>query len=76
MATQICPNCKTNNFTWKVDEEESLLTFWFCLSCKYGAFENESEMRTCLKCGRNTESKLKDSKKEYWWCSNCNTSKQ
>jgi DNA-directed RNA polymerase subunit RPC12/RpoP len=73
MSTQICPNCKIDNFTWKVDEEESPLTIWDCGNCRYRAFENESDERNCSKCGKKTESKLKDNKKEYWWCSNCNT---
>ena len=73
MATQNCPNCMIDNFTWKVDEEVSSLTIWDCGSCLYRAFEDESDERICSKCGKKTESKLKDSKKEYWWCSNCNS---
>ena len=73
MATQICPNCKTDNFTWKIDEGESHLTIWDCGNCNYRAFENECDERNCSKCRKKTESKLMDNKKEYWWCSNCNT---
>lgn len=73
MATQICPKCKVDSFNWKVDEEESPLTIWDCVNCQYRAFENESDERNCLKCGKKSESKLKDEKKEYWWCSSCNT---
>ncbi len=30
MATQICPNCKQDSFTWSIDEDESTLTLpWF-----------------------------------------------
>lgn len=73
MATQICPNCKKDNFSWIVDEEESHLTIWDCENCNYRAFENESDERNCSKCGKKTELKLVDDNKEYWWCTNCNT---
>lgn len=72
MATQICPNCKKNSFTWIMDNEISDLTIWSCYECRYQAFENESDLRICSNCGNKTESKLKDDKKEYLWCPNCN----
>jgi len=72
MATQICPNCNSDNFNWKVDEEESPLTIWDCENCQYRAFENESDERYCSICKLKSESKLIDSIKEYWWCSSCN----
>jgi hypothetical protein len=31
MATQICPNCKANSFTWSIDEEESAFTKCGCV---------------------------------------------
>ena len=71
MATLICPNCNENSFSWIIDEEISELTIWGCNNCSYEAFENESNERNCLKCGKKTESRLKDSEKEYWWCSFC-----
>lgn len=73
MATQICPKCKKGSFTWSMDEEITELTIWGCYRCYYQAFEDESDKRNCQKCGKKTESKLKDDEKEYWWCSNCNT---
>ena len=72
MASQICPNCKKDSFSWKINEEESHLTIWDCENCQYLALENEFDERNCTKCGKKAESKLKDNKKEYWWCSNCN----
>ena len=73
MATQICPKCKKDSFTWSVNEEISDLAVWDCYKCYYQAFENESDERNCQNCGKKTESKLKDGEKEYLWCSNCNT---
>jgi len=71
MATQICPNCKNDSFTWRIDEEESPLTIWRC-NCGYLAYEDESQVRKCKDCGSKTESNMRDSQKEYWWCSTCN----
>jgi len=76
MATQICPKCKVDDFTWTMDEEESPLTIWDCGNCNYRAFENESDERICSNCSKGTESKLRDSEKDYWWCFTCNTFKQ
>ena len=73
MATQICPKCKKDSFTWSVNEEISDLTVWACYKCYYQAFEYESDERNCQNCGKKTESKLKDDEKDYLWCSNCNT---
>ena len=73
MTKQICPNCKKSSFNWSIDEEISEFTIWFCYKCEYKAFENESDERNCSKCKKKTESKLKDDKKEYWWCSSCST---
>ena len=72
MATKICPNCGKDSFTWKVDDEKTDLTIWCCYNCEYEAYENESDERNCKNCGENTEAKLKDSEKEFWWCSSCN----
>ena len=76
MATQTCPNCKIDYFNWQVNEEESPLTIWDCKNCQYRALEDESIERNCSNCGKKTESKLKDNKKEYWWCFNYNTTKE
>lgn len=73
MATQICPKCKCDSFTWRMDDEISDLTIWVCYECSYQAFENESDERNCKKCGKKTESKLKDDESEFWWCSNCDS---
>ena len=71
MSLQICPKCHQKLFTWFIDEEVSPFTIWGC-SCGYMAFEDEAFERKCSNCGRNTESKLKDEEKEYWWCASCN----
>lgn len=72
MATQICPNCKLDSFTWSIDEEESTLTKWSCYVCGYIAFEDESLERKCSNCSSKTEIKLEDNLKTYWWCGSCN----
>ncbi|WP_089733506.1 hypothetical protein [Chryseobacterium jejuense] len=72
MATQICPECKENSFTWYIDDEPEV-THWECYSCGYHALENEADECTCNNCGNKSKSKLKDPSKEYWWCSRCNT---
>ncbi|MEJ5103725.1 hypothetical protein [Chryseobacterium sp. MYb328] len=72
MATQICPECKENSFTWYIDEEPEG-THWTCFSCSYHALENENDECICDGCGNKAKTKLKDSSKEYWWCSSCNT---
>ena len=74
MATQICPRCKEDAFTWHIDEEESPFTIWACHICNYQAFEDESKERKCAHCGRNTEARLNDGKENYWWCSSCGMS--
>jgi hypothetical protein len=75
MATQICPNCKNDAFTWSINEDYSSLTYWFCFKCRYDAYEDESQERICTVCDKKTESRLQDKKQEYWWCSNCNSIK-
>ena len=39
------------------------------------AKENESDECVCENCNTKTKTKLKDKEKEYWWCSNCNETK-
>ena len=73
MALQVCPNCKSESFTWRMDDEISDLTIWGCHECSYQAFEDEADERNCSKCGNISELKLKDDKKEYWWCWTCKT---
>lgn len=72
MATQICPKCKEDSFSWFVNDELSIHTVWLCNICKYQAEENESLETFCSNCNKKTKSKLKDSFEDYWWCSNCN----
>ena len=72
MATQVCPNCQLDSFSWSIDEEESLSTKWGCHECGYIAFEDESLLRECAFCYKKIESQLKDKMKKYWWCSTCN----
>lgn len=71
MATQICPNCKSDSFTWTLDEAVSLLTRWGCYECGYYAYEDETLERECSNCKRKTDSRLGDEHKTYWWCSSC-----
>lgn len=71
MATQICPKCKEDSFTWSVDED-SPLTYWGCYNCHYGAYEDESLQTNCETCGSYSKMKLKDDTTEYWWCCKCN----
>lgn len=72
MATQICPKCKEDSFTWSIDEEISDLTIWGCYKCSYQAFEDELDERNCSKCGNKTATRLRDEAKVFWWCSTCN----
>lgn len=72
MATQICPKCKENAFTWSMDEENPKLIDWGCYHCSYHARENELDESNCESCGNKTKMKLKDSETEYWWCCRCN----
>ncbi len=72
MSLQNCPKCKHESITWSIDEEVSLLTYWGCNNCGYGAEEDESCERLCSSCGAKSEMRFKDEDNEYWWCSNCN----
>lgn len=72
MATQICPKCKEDAFTWNMDDKDPKLTIWGCYKCFYEAEENESDERICETCHKKTKTKLKDRKIQYWWCSCCN----
>jgi ribosomal protein L37AE/L43A len=73
MATQICPHCKANAFTWSLNKEESPLTKWQCRVCGYMAYEDENQLRVCHHCGQKTEARLQDGVNQYWWCSHCNS---
>lgn len=75
MATQICPNCREDDFTWCIDEGEPL-TRWSCGNCGYVAYEDETLERECSTCGVKTESRLQDDVKTYWWCCRCNSIKE
>ncbi len=70
MALQICPKCKEKAFTWFINEKTNI-TNWSCFNCDYEAKENDECV--CENCEKKTKTKLKDKEKEYWWCSNCNT---
>lgn len=72
MATQICPKCKEDAFTWCVDEDHLPLTKWGCYKCGYTAWEDETAERVCPICGKKSEMKLKDDTREFWQCCNCN----
>ncbi|RKS21742.1 hypothetical protein CLV94_2377 [Flavobacterium endophyticum] len=73
MATQICPKCKQDSFTWYMDDDEaSGLTIWHCFNCRYVAYEDEQKIRDCLNCLKNTSSYLMDTETIFYWCNNCN----
>lgn len=72
MAEMICPRCKSETFSWSIDEGENPLTIWGCRECKYLAYEDESFERYCNACGEKTEMRLEDEQKKYWWCARCN----
>ncbi|RFS21422.1 hypothetical protein DVR12_16115 [Chitinophaga silvatica] len=72
MATQICPACNKDSFTWTHDEDRTTPTTWGC-ECGYSAREDESFERVCVICNIKTESRLEDDDKIYWWCCSCNT---
>jgi hypothetical protein len=73
MATQICPSCKKDSFTWSIDDEDEGLTRWGCYLCYYGAYEDEKLERQCSVCLKKNEMRLKDEEGEFWWCCTCNT---
>jgi hypothetical protein len=70
MATQICPNCKEDAFTWVIVEDNPL-TRWGCYKCYYTAWEDESKERVCFNCNKKGELFLKDDEKAFWWCHYC-----
>lgn len=73
MVTQICPTCNKDAFTWYMNDGDDECTIWYCQSCSYKAIEDEKDQRFCKSCLKQTESKLKDSEMEYWWCCACNS---
>jgi hypothetical protein len=72
MATQICPKCKEDSFTWSIDEEDESLTKWGCHICHYFAYEDEKLERVCSNCFKKNESRLTDEEGEFWWWCSCN----
>jgi len=72
MATQICPKCQEDSFTWHMDEEESQVTIWWCYKCSYSACEDQKLERECSNCHNKTESLLIDEEGKFWWCNSCN----
>ncbi len=71
MATQICPNCNEDSFTWYIMEDDDKFTTWLCHSCSFKAYEDESLERICLNCKTKTEIQLIVLDKKYWWCNKC-----
>jgi hypothetical protein len=84
MATQICPVCKKDVFTWSMQDHEPSEpeTMWGCNICGFYAYENERynsdgtyryESMTCgcTSCGSTQDIKLHKDGKEYLWCSSC-----
>ena len=78
MATQICPHCKKDSFSWSIDDENTQLTYWGCHLCHFGAYENEKENKSfkhkCSVCGKVGQMKLEDDASVYFWCYHCNNS--
>lgn len=83
MATQICPVCKQDCFTWYMTEDEAGrdVTGWGC-GCGFYAYENERYnpdgtyrfeliARGCTSCGTTQDLKLHQDGREYLWCSRC-----
>jgi transcription elongation factor Elf1 len=73
MATQICPKCKKDDFSWYIDDEMSSITIWNCGSCDFQTYEDERDEVLCKKCNEITKTFLKNEEEEFWWCSVCNT---
>ena len=71
MATQLCPKCKKDSFTWQMDDDDPDLTVWGCYECYYSAHENERDNSECETCGQQTESKFKDEQNGDWRCWTC-----
>lgn len=72
MATQVCPNCNEDCFTWYIMQDDDKFTTWLCHSCSFKAYEDESIERMCLNCKTKTEIQLIVEDKKYWWCNKCN----
>jgi hypothetical protein len=73
MATQICPKCKKDDFTWYIDDEMSSITIWNCGTCDFQTYEDDRDEVFCKKCNEITKTFLKNEEEEFWWCSVCNT---
>ncbi len=73
MATQNCPKCKKDSFTWYVDEEMSDIIIWNCDNCDLQIYEDERDEINCKNCNENTKTFLKNEDEEFWWCSVCNS---
>ncbi|MCJ8154579.1 hypothetical protein MKJ01_12470 [Chryseobacterium sp. SSA4.19] len=71
MATQTCPKCREDTFTWHQMDEDSDLLSWGCYQCGYSAEENEKDESVCSQCGKKAKSRLRDDKVVYWWCFSC-----
>ncbi len=74
MALLKCPICNAPEFTWFIDEDESIFTQWKCNSCNVHFLENERKKSCCLKCN-DPELLLFISEHGIVsrWCSSCNT---
>jgi ribosomal protein S27AE len=72
MATQTCPKCGGNSFTWAIHDETGKLTHWYCGSCNYSADEDESKEMTCPRCQQEHGSLLlRDAHGFHRWCWKC-----
>lgn len=71
MATQICPNCNKDSFTWYIMADNDKFTKWLCHACSFIAYEEESLERICINCNKKSEIQLIVTDKKYWWCNKC-----
>ncbi len=50
MATQVCPKCNEDSFTWYIENQISERTIWSCHKCNYQAYEDEFHEKNCSIC--------------------------
>lgn len=73
MASQTCPKCKKDSFSWYIDEEMSTITIWNCSNCDLQIYEDDRDEIKCENCKEITKTFLQNEEEEFWWCCVCNT---
>jgi hypothetical protein len=83
MATQLCPNCQEDDFTWSMTEDETgqEVTEWRC-GCGFhaieyerylaGEYQQEPITTNCLNCTTMSGIVLHREGERYLWCYHCN----